>query len=248
MASTKSPKNSDEKYIYAILSPFTNRGDHYIARVQSGSPNTLQVTVGSETGGMAIGDVAFVIALTAVREATKIMLNATDFVEFAAGDPQNTLKKKTLTVAISAAPTVDTTDDGKAGDNFVILADPTLDPTSLTAEDYIQEWTPGDAGESERGVYNKGVKLATKRVAQTEDPTMTVAQFYAAEDKGLYRFKGRKFCALERIDENRMGVVSVEKYYWNLFSGQVAESGGGGDVDITATYNYTYDYKGVIIL
>ena len=248
MASTNTPKNNDEKYIYAALSPFTNRGDHYFVRVQSGSPNTPQVTVGSETGGMSIGDVAYVVALTAVREATKIMLNATDFVSFAAGDPQNTLKKKTLTVAITGAPTLDATDDGKAGDNFIILADPTLDPTSLSAEDYIQSWVPGDAGETERGVYNKGAKRATKRVAQTEDPTLTAVQFYAAEDQGLYRFKGRNFCALERIDNNRMGVISVEKYYWNLFSGQAAEGGGSGDTDNPVTFNYTYDFKGVIVL
>lgn len=248
MATTNTPKNSDERYIYTALSPFTNRGDHYILRIQSGSPNTLHTTVGSETGGMAIADVAFVVALSAVRAATKIMLNATDYVEFAAGDPQNTLKKKTLTVAIDAAPTLDSTDDGNAGDIFVILEDPALDPTSLTAEDWIQDWTPGDAGEIERGVFDKGIKRATKRVAQTEDPTLTAVQFYAAEDKGLYRLKGRNFCALERIDENRMGVVTVEKYYWNLFSGQAAEAGGGGDTDNPVTFNYTYDYKGVLIV
>lgn len=243
MPTTNIVKNLDELYLYAAISPYTNYGDHYQCRIQSGSPNVFQTKVGTETGGMSIGDVVYIIAQTAVRAATDIKVNATDTISFSAGDPRGTLRKMTLTVAIDSVPTLDT-NDGQPGDMFVILEDPVVDSSTVPAEDYVTSLTDTEAGEDPRAVFDKGYVKGQKLIAQEESPNLSLGQKFQANDKGMLRFKGQFFNMIGERDVNRLGVVSEIVYYFNCYFGAGGPSETSGDNDSELSLEIGYMWKG----
>lgn len=245
MGTSNIVKNLDELYLYAALTPYVNYGDHYQCRVQTGTPNTFQTAVGTETGGMGIGDVVYVLAVSAVRDAIDIKLNATDEVSFSVGDPKGTLKKFTLTVAIDSVPTIGTT-DGQPGDIFIILQDPVVDTATVTPESYITSLNDTESGENPRAVFDKGIIKGQKLIAQEETPNLSVGQKFSANDKGLLRLKGQFFNFLGERDENRLGVVSEQYYWFGCYFGEGGPSESSGDSDSENSLEIGYMWKGVL--
>lgn len=247
MSTTNIVKNLDELYLYGVLTPFTAYGDHYQIRVQNDTTNTLQTTVGTETGGMSIADTVFVIAQTAVRAAIDIKLNATDELSFAAGDPKGTIKSMELTVAIDAVPTLGSA-DGQPGDMFIIMQDPAIDTGAVAAENFITSLSDTEAGEIPRAVFDKGYIKGQKLIAQEETPTLSIGQKFTALDKGLSRFKGQFFNLLGERDENRLGVVTEQYYYFGCYFAEGGVSESSGDSDTEVSLEIKYMWKGTAVV
>jgi len=244
MATTNIVKNLDELYLYAAITPFgASYGDHYQCRVQEGSPNTLQTVVGTETGGISIGEDVFVLALTAVRAATDFGLNATDEIAFSAGDPRGTIKTMELTVAIDAVPILGT-NAGQAGDMFLVLQDPEVDTSTVPTESYVTSLSDTEAGEDPRAVFDKGYIKGQKLIAQEESPNLALAQKFQANDKGLLRFKGQFFTLVGERDVNRLGTVSERVYYFGCYFGAGGPSESSGDSDSEVSLDIGYMWKG----
>jgi len=240
MATTATKKLLDEAYAYAKSTGYTNDGDIAYFRVTGGT--TASYTGGSESSPSS--GTAYVIALTKVEKATKVMLNDTDYVTFAAGDPKGTCLTGTLTKAVSNGG-VATFVNGVAGEQFVVMKDP-----SLTSADtqlvYVNSKSGSENSPAERAVFDKGIFKGVKRAVRTEPDTLSITQGYQAHDKGLAQFKGQRFNLLLERDDSRNGTVTEKEYYFDCFDPNAGPNESSGDSDSDVSYELQYLFKGVV--
>ncbi len=242
MASTASKKLLDEAYVYAKLASaaYTNHGDIAYFRVTGAT--AAEYTAGTETSPSS--GTVFVIALSKVKAATKVMLNDTDYVTFAAGNPKGTCLKGTLTKAIDNGG-ITAFVNGTPGEQFVVMKDPGLtsaDPLLL----YVQSKSETGVGGEEKPVYDRNIFKGIKKLPVNEPNTLSMGQHFQAHDKGLLGFRGHRFNLLVERDDNREGTITEQEYYFGCFFANAGPNESTGDNESDVSFDVQYLYKGVV--
>jgi len=250
MSTTTIKKMWDEAYCYAkrieaLDNAYAGYGDFFHLRCTSTS--VAKATAGTEANDVANGDTVFVIALTPVRAATTINLNATDSVAFSDGDPIGKCKSKVITQTVSNFLTTSALQAGtfSAGDEFLILKNPDVDSGDGLFL-YVQSKSETQNLPSERPYYDKGIFKGVVKPARNEPHSLSISQHFQAHDKGLLAFKGHRFNMLIERDDNREGTVTESEYYIACQCLNAGPNESTGDTDSDVQLEIQYLFKGVI--
>jgi len=242
MATDAKKKMLEEAYVYVDLASavYNDYGDLGHFRVTGAT--TAKFTAGGESTPPSSGT-AYVIALTKVKAATKVMLNDTDFVTFAAGDPEGTCLTTTLTKAVDNGG-IAAFVSGTAGESFIVMKDPGVantDPMLL----YVQSKSETQASQIERPYYDKGIFKGVKKIPVSEPNTISLAEHFQAHDRGLLKYKGHRFNMLVERQVDRAGTVSESEFYFNCLFNTGGPNEAIGDTDSDFSLDVQYLYKGV---
>jgi len=239
--------NLDELFWYAILDDTTPPSIVGARRVvQRGAMTaaaaaTLSALAARGAGYSAAANKPYAVALTAIRSALVITLDAKTLT-FEAGDPPGTAVPNVddSAVDIGATPTYAS---GTSGDQFALVAQPpTYSGGLLPFVTAVSQESP----DVRRDIRDKGQLQHRKKMA-IEMGTITLTAKYQNAKAGLAQFVDQDFILVgERIDD-RAGIVTEKFFFFGAHINALqAPNESSDDTDTDIAIPVTYELLAIV--
>lgn len=241
-------KNLDELFYYIVLGiadpPTVVSARAVTQRIGITAATTFERTVLAARGAghTAAADKGYAVALTAIRSALVVTVDAKTFT-FAAGDPPGTAVVNADDSAVDLGANPSAVATGTAGDQVAIVEQP---PT------YTGGLIPYVTAASEesppirRDIRDKG-QLQHRKKMSIENGVLTLTALYENAKKGLSKYVDQNIIVVgERIDD-RHGVVTEKLIFYGSYINAIpAPTEAEGDTDTNIVIPISYELLAIL--
>lgn len=241
-------KNLDELYWFIILSGTTpptivsaRSVTQRIAATGASALGTPVTTAARGAGHTAAANKGYAVALTAIRSAAEITLDAKK-ITFVEGDPPGTavVNEDDSAVNLNAVPTIAI---ATAGDMWAIVEQP---PSYSGGSIPYVTAVSQEPNELKRDIRDKGQLQHRKKLA-IEGGTLTLTALYENAKRGLSKYVDQDIIVIGEREDNRSGVVTEKLiFYGSRINAIPAPTEAEGDTDTNIVIPIRYELLAIV--